>query len=129
MKVAAQRDLLKARLDLPPQHPRALLTFLEGLSLWCGHPLRVALPVDASCRAGLEPTLSGDELWPAESLALRQQLATCVRTRKRTRLERGERAFWVVLSKVWQDWRSALVLVKRAIVIAWHRRGYRRYWT
>lgn len=63
----AQRDLLKARLDLPPRHPRALLTLLEGLSLWCGEPLRVALSVDASCRGGLEASLIGDELWPAES--------------------------------------------------------------
>jgi len=28
-------DLLKARFDTPPNHPRALLTLLEGLSLWC----------------------------------------------------------------------------------------------
>jgi hypothetical protein len=63
----AQRDLLKARLDLPPRHPRALLTLLEGLSLWSGKPLHVALSVDSDCRDGLDPTLIGDELWPAES--------------------------------------------------------------
>jgi hypothetical protein len=42
-------DLLKARMDTSPQHPRALLTLLEGLSLWSGYPLRVALSVDDSC--------------------------------------------------------------------------------
>lgn len=29
-------DVLKARLPLTPHHPRALLTLLEGLSLWSG---------------------------------------------------------------------------------------------
>ena len=32
-------DVLKARLPLSPSHPRALLTLLEGLSLWDGEPL------------------------------------------------------------------------------------------
>ena len=41
-----QGDLLKARLDPRPCHPRALLTMLEGLSLWNGHPLCVVLHVD-----------------------------------------------------------------------------------
>lgn len=63
----SSRDLLKARLDLSPRHPRALLTVLEGLSLWSGEPLRVALCVDETCPAGLEPILFGDGLWPAES--------------------------------------------------------------
>jgi len=64
-----------------------------------------------------------------ENLALRQQLATYARTQKRPRLKHGERAFWVALSKVWQEWRSPLLLVKPATVIAWHRRGYQRYWS
>src|SRR5690606_40578800 len=65
-------DLLKARLDPRPCHPRALLTMLEGLSLWSGEPLCVALHVDA--RSPHEPgsMLLGDELWPAES-ALRSE--------------------------------------------------------
>jgi hypothetical protein len=41
-----QGDLLEARLDPRPSHPRALLTMLEGLSLWSGQPLCVALHVD-----------------------------------------------------------------------------------
>ena len=39
-------DLLKAQLDPRPCHPRALLTLLEGLSLWAGEPLSVALSAD-----------------------------------------------------------------------------------
>jgi putative transposase len=63
-----------------------------------------------------------------ENLALRQQLATYARAQKRPRLRPVERAFWVALSKAWQEWRSPLVFVKPATVIAWHRRGFQRYW-
>jgi hypothetical protein len=64
-----------------------------------------------------------------ENFALRQQLAALTRTQKRPRLKPRERAFWMTLSKVWRDWRSPLVLVKPATVMAWHRRGHQRYWT
>ena len=64
-------DLLKARLDTRPCHPRALLTLLEGLSLWSGEPLRVALSVDEDCHGFAGSTLLGDELWPAESPLVR----------------------------------------------------------
>jgi len=52
-----------------------------------------------------------------ENLALRQQLATYARTQKRPRLKPEERAFWVALSRVWQDWRSPLLFVKPATVL------------
>ena len=64
---APSGDLLKARLAPQPRHPRALLTLLEGLSLWVGAPLRVVLSVDESCRGLHDSMLFGDELWPAES--------------------------------------------------------------
>jgi len=62
------RDLLKAQLPAQPQHPRALLTLLEGLSLWRGQPLHVALSVAEHCHPGPCSMLFGDELWPAESV-------------------------------------------------------------
>lgn len=68
-------DLLKARLDTRPCHPRALLTLLEGLSLWCGERLSVALIVDERCRASQSSTLFGDELWPGESALVRFEVA------------------------------------------------------
>ena len=52
-----------------------------------------------------------------ENLALRQQLATYARTQKRPRLKPQERAFWVALSRAWQDWRSPLAFVKPSTVI------------
>src|SRR2546422_11678695 len=37
--------------------------------------------------------------------------------------------FWVWLLRVWHHWRSAVVIVRPDTVIAWHRRGFRLYWT
>ena len=33
------------------------------------------------------------------------------------------------LARVWNNWRTALVIVKPETVIAWHRRGFRLFWT
>ncbi len=65
----------------------------------------------------------------AENLALRHQLGVLGRSVKRPRLRKRDRIFWVWLSKLWPDWRAALVVVKPATVIAWHRKGFRLYWT
>ena len=62
-----QGDLMKARLPMPPRHPRALLTMLEGVALWRGQPLRVALSVVDGSMEWLGSGLFGDELWPGES--------------------------------------------------------------
>ena len=64
-----------------------------------------------------------------ENLALRQQLAILQRKTKRPTLSKADRAFWVVLSRLWPDWQSALILVKPQTVIRWHRKGFRLYWT
>jgi transposase InsO family protein len=63
-----------------------------------------------------------------EILALRQQLAILHRTDKRPSLRFQDRLFWVTLAKCWQDWRSALLIVKPETVIKWHRQGFRLYW-
>jgi hypothetical protein len=80
---APDGDLLKARLDTHPCHPRALLTLLEGLSLWMGEPLSVALSVDGRSRASLPSTLFGDELWPGESPLVRFEVVEPVHRRGR----------------------------------------------
>jgi putative transposase len=36
---------------------------------------------------------------------------------------------WVWLSRVWSDWRTALAIVQPETVIAWHRAGFRLFWT
>jgi putative transposase len=66
----------------------------------------------------------------AEILALRHQLLVLPRSRRghRLRLRRADRVLWVGLSRLGNDWRSALLLVKPETVIAWHRKGFRLYW-
>ena len=60
-------DLMKARLPMPPSHPRALLTMLEGVALWRGQPMCVVLSVADGSMPWLGSGLFGDELWPGES--------------------------------------------------------------
>ena len=64
----------------------------------------------------------------AENLALRHQLGVLGRSVKRPRFRKRDRIFWVWLSKLWPGWRTALVVVKPATVVAWHRKGFRLYW-
>lgn len=47
--------LLKARLPEAPEHPRALETLAEGVALWCGRPLYVALGVAAEDALSVSP--------------------------------------------------------------------------
>ena len=60
----------------------------------------------------------------------RQSVPDLQRTRPRQlRLATMDRWLWVVLSRVWTEWRAALVIVKPGTVIAWRRRGFRVWWT
>ena len=80
-------DLVKARLPIAPRHPRALLTMLEGLALWRGHPLGVVISATDSSRGWLGSGLFGDELWPGESSLVRFEVG--VRARREGRRLRG----------------------------------------
>ena len=62
-------DVLKAHLTEYPDHPRALLTVLEGLALWCGQPLCVAISADipVSHSLGLGSFTDEEGRWPEES--------------------------------------------------------------
>lgn len=64
----------------------------------------------------------------AENLALRQQLAVFKHSGKRPKLRPRDRLFWVVLSRLWSDWRSALAIVQPETVIRWHRRAFNLFW-
>jgi putative transposase len=50
------------------------------------------------------------------------------RTVKRPNLRQRDRLFWVCLSRLWKDWRDALIIIKPDTVIKWHREGFRFYW-
>ena len=64
-----------------------------------------------------------------ENLALRQQLAVFKRKCPRPRLRGRDRFFSVWLSRSWKDWHQALVIVRPETVVAWHRKGFRLFWT
>jgi len=65
-----------------------------------------------------------------EIIALRHQLAVLNRSRRpRLRFTSTDRLFWASLSQAWRSWRSAVHIVKPETVIAWHRRGFRLFWT
>src|SRR2546430_10188394 len=74
-----------------------LLRLLRLLPLLCGAHRHVAL----------------------ENLALRHQLAVYKRTRTRPRVREGARLFWGALSRVWADWRQALVIRMAAANPLW----------
>ena len=65
-----------------------------------------------------------------ENLALRHQIGVLQRSsRKRPKLTLVDRLLWVWLSRILSGWQSALALVKPETVVAWHRKGFRLFWT
>jgi putative transposase len=76
----------------------------------------------------LRAVFSGSAAIARENMALRQQLLVLQRSAGRPRLAQGDRIFWVWLSRLWASWRSSLVIVQPATVLAWHRKGFRLYW-
>ena len=64
----------------------------------------------------------------ASNLVLRQQLTVFKRTHPRPALRDGDRLFWSFLSRVWKDWRAALIIVKPDTVIRWQKKRFRDYW-
>src|SRR5437867_8405148 len=63
-----------------------------------------------------------------ENLALRQQLAVWKARQPGPRLTEMDRIFWIVVSRLWKNWRSSLQVVRLETVVRWHRRGFRLYW-
>ena len=64
-----------------------------------------------------------------ENIALRQQLRAVTRPTMRPHLQPRDRLFWIVLARIWPNWRTALVLVQPDTVVRWHRDWLRRRWT
>jgi hypothetical protein len=85
------------------------------------------LPVLVGALSSLFRTRAALQL---ENLALRHQIGVLQRSvKKRPKLTVANRVVWAWLCGVWSEWRSALVIVKPETVIAWHRKGFRLFWT
>src|SRR6516162_1361865 len=67
----------------------------------------------------------------AEVLALRHQILVLQRgnQKRRVKVSPADRLLWVWISRLWPGWRAALRIVKPETVIAWHRKGFRLYWS
>ncbi len=52
-----------------------------------------------------------------ENIALRHQIMVLKRTVKRPKLKKHDRIFWVLLLKLWNNWKSALFIVQPETVI------------
>jgi putative transposase len=49
------------------------------------------------------------------------------RNSKRPRLRHLDRAFWLLLSRIWSRFADGLVIVKPDTIVRWHRRGFRLF--
>src|SRR5215208_2939540 len=63
-----------------------------------------------------------------ENLVLRQQVAVLLRTKRRPRLTRRDKVFWVLMRRFSAAWRRHLVLVTPDTVVRWHRQRWRLFW-
>jgi hypothetical protein len=72
--------------------------------------------------------LRGSAAIALENVALRHRLMVLQRSARRPHLVRWDRILWVWLSRVWNGWRSTLVIVQPATVLAWYRQGFWLYW-
>jgi hypothetical protein len=72
---------------------------------------------------------SSPRLLGLELIALRHQVSVLRRQRPgRIWLFSTDRLLWVWLYRVWPQVLNAMVLVKPATVVQWHRKGFRTYW-
>lgn len=79
-------ELLKAALPPTPQHPRALLTLLEGLALWAGRPLTAVISVGPALPRNFDEALFGTPLVPNDSALVRFEVVAPARRRRRRTL-------------------------------------------
>lgn len=75
-------EVLKAALPRLPEHPRALLTLLEGVALWTGSPLGAAISAAPSLDRRCVCALFGDGLVPVDSALVRFHVLAAARRRR-----------------------------------------------
>jgi putative transposase len=81
-------------------------------------------------RASMSSILRSRAALELENLAPRHQIGVLKRAaRKRPTLTSGYRLLWICLSHPLARLASALAIVKPEAVIAWHRAGFRLFWS
>jgi hypothetical protein len=60
-----------------------------------------------------------------ENVVLRQQLTVLKRRRPRPALNLFDKLFWVAISRLWSQWKQAIIVVTPETVVRWHRAGFR----
>lgn len=63
-----------------------------------------------------------------ENALLRQQLVILQRQVRKPRLNRRDRFLLLLLASHLQNWKQALLILKPATVLRWHRLGFRLFW-
>ena len=91
--------------------------------------VRLALSALHAMDAAASSTLKSRATLQLENLALRHQFGVLRRSVERRKLTSVDRLLWTWLREVWSDWRSSLIIVKPETVIAWHRKGFRLFWS
>ena len=61
-----------------------------------------------------------------EILALRHQLMVLKRQAGKPKLRRSDRFRWMLLMRVWPNWRNPLMIFQPATLIGWQRSGFSR---
>src|SRR5262249_48102934 len=139
-EIPSESTWRKAPLTLPSAGKaiiasRARPSFTLTMSPAVFPPFSVILPSESLVK--FQISLASIRSWfrtraslQVEILTLRHQVAVLKRSqRRRLRLNSADRLLWVWLSCLWSQWRSMLLMVKPETVIAWHRKGFRLYWT
>jgi len=86
-------EVLKAVFSGAPDHPRALLTLLEGLALWSGAPMCAAISAAHPVSHSLGLGRFGDlDHWPEESALVSFQFVEPARRRRRIRQLQSSRS-------------------------------------
>jgi len=63
-----------------------------------------------------------------ENIVLRQQINMLQHTNKRPPINNRDRFFWAIISKVYDQWRTALSIVQPDTVTGWHKNGFKIFW-
>lgn len=63
-----------------------------------------------------------------EIASLRTQLASYKKQRRKPRLSKFDRLFWVLMRKFWQNWERSLFIVQPDTVVKWQKEMSKSFW-